>query len=297
MKIAIMQLASWGDVIISTCIPKLIKQQRPNDHITFYTSSVCEGAVQNNPDIDKLIVKKVKNRGEAFDVWGHVTKKAKTEDYDKIITPWAGVLPEKDWRLKKNHNGHNNFMWSYPRAAQTLGLKFEGTIKTYLYPTDQEKQKITNYINNLDTDNAKLIMMEIQGNSCQTHWNPSWTKEAVRLLKQKITKFHLFISHGGEKPEYIKELQQTCKGKQQIHYMNNFSLREMSVLFNHCHIMFSVSSGTANACMTHQCKKNIKWFELVNDKKWDSTPMGAKSKYIYRQNNMKEYFKIVSTQI
>jgi ADP-heptose:LPS heptosyltransferase len=293
-------MASWGDVVISSCIAKAIKEQKPDWKVTYYTSTTYGNALHNNPDIDELIEKKTQGKDDAFAQWGHVrTDVEKDNKFDKVIIPWAGVLPRGDWKLKEDHKGPNNFMWSCPRAIQELGLTFKGSIQTYLYQTKEEVDKAREFVTKLNKDSHKLIMMETAGFSCQTHWKPNWTRKAVELLIKRYGRLHLFISGGGEVPDDIKNLQKKHNSDAvKIHYMSNFTLREMSALFNHCDIMFSVSSGTANACMTHMCRKNIKWFELVNDSCWDSVPMGnIKNKLIYRKNNMDEYFRLVNSRL
>lgn len=298
MKIAVMQLAAFGDVLLATCVLKAIKKQRPNWHVTFVTSSPCAGAIENNQDTDDIIIEKFKNKKDAFDNWGHVTKKLeKSGEFDKIIIPWAGILPVHKWRLKDQSKSHNNnFMWAYPRAVQELGLVYKPPIKTYLYTTDEENQKVQKFIDGLG-DGTK-IMMEIAGHSGQTWWNKEWTKRAVAMLAKRFSKFDLFISHGGKEPPEFVKCRKMLKDGQAIHYMSHFTIREMSILFNHCSIMFSVSSGTANACMTHKCNPNTKWFEAVSATHWDSSPMGHdKNKFIFHQNNMDKYFNEVEKQL
>ncbi len=291
MNVAIIQLVSYGDVLLSTCVTDAIKKHRPDWRITFVTSSICGDAIRNNPSIDEIKIIQVKNKQEAFDNWGHITDKIKSQ-FDRVIIPWAGILQPSDWRLINNHLGANNFMWAYPRMVQSLGMPYSGKIKTFLYPTPDEYSKVRSFLNSLDRVQHKMIMMEIAGDSGQTHWNITWTEAAIKLLISIYPKMHLFISHGGPEPQHLSELRKIYnKKKQHIHYMNNMSLREMSILYNDCDIMFSVSSGTANACMTHLCKKNIRWFELVNAAHWDSFPMWHdQNKFIFYKNQPDTYF-------
>jgi ADP-heptose:LPS heptosyltransferase len=294
MNIAIVQMASFGDVVLTTCILRAIREHRPKWKIHFYTSSFCAGAVENNPDIDELHIKDM-SRAEAFNNWGYVTEEAKKK-HNRVLVPWPGILHQREWRLMKGHLGNNNFMWAYPRCIQYLNLPFTGKIKTYLYPTDEEKQKVSDFVASLDP--RRMLMMEVSGKSGQTWWNHSWTQRAVETIAKKLPEFHLFISCGGEEPADLQALRNKYKGKQTIHYMNDFSIREMSVLFNSCDTMFSVSSGTANACMTHECKRDVKWFELVNNTCWDSSPMGnMKRKFICHKNDQVGYFAYIAKQL
>lgn len=295
MKIAIVQLASWGDVVISTCIPRAIKKQKPGWHITYYTSSVCADALKGNPDIDETIVKDVKNRAEAFDVWGYVTEDAKKAKHSKVVVPWAGVLKPQDWRLLRKHDGPNNFMWAYPRMIQSLGLNFKSPIKTTLNLEAAEIKKAADFISSLPK--ARMLMMEIEGKSGQTWWNDNWTTQTINMLRRTLKKFHLFISHGGPKPDAIKSACKENTPSQQVHYMDHFSIREMTALFEHCDTMFSVSSATANACMTNKRNIGKRWFELINNTCWDSQPMGSDGKHFFYQNDIKAYLSIVSKKI
>ncbi len=293
-NIVVLQLISYGDAIISTHVLRSLKLAYPDSKITYVTSNFCTEAIRNNPDIDWLRVILLDNKEAAKRPWRKLTAEYQADDnYDLVLN--LQLKSKKACRLIQN--SELNFMWYGARLLQELKIPLEIPLKTYLYTTIAEQSKAHNFVKSIETVGYRLVMMEIEGFSRQTYWDKDWTNKVIRYLFSKYPKIHIFISRGGEPPQYVIDLQNNVQtDTQKIHYMNFLTVREMSVLFNYCDMMFSVSSGTANACMTHNCKKDILWFEVAK-KHYTSAPMGTQNKIIYSVDNLDGFLSQVSNRV
>lgn len=283
--VAIVTMASWGDVVISTLIVNALKTQKPDCRITYYTSSACAGAIKNNPHIDEQVIIQA-TKGQAWAVQDKIISDARNK-HQVVVAAWAGYTPRYNWKPLDNNETSENFMWSYVRTAQSLGLNVPNPPLLYLYPTDDEKNRIAGYMQNVKS--GTNILMEVKGESSQTYWNNDWTVKAIDKLHQIYNKPNVFISCGDKPDDFIFDL----IDKYGIHYMNDYSLREMSVLFNYCDVFLGVSSGTSNACHGHLCKRNIKWIEAINDGVWDSKPLGYHNKVFFYGGDVKAYCNLL----
>jgi hypothetical protein len=143
-------------------------------------------------------------------------------------------------------------------------------------------------------------MMEISGESSQTYWNHNWTVLAIKTLMEKYDgNVIILISCGGPEPQGISQLRAQYRQNNidRIYFLNQFNLPEVAMIFNGCHIFLGVSSGTSNAVHSHQCKRDVQWFEAVNDPVWASFPLGIDNKTFYYGQNPNEYCKILSDKL
>lgn len=286
---AVVVMASWGDVVISTLVVRAIKEQRKDVHVTFYTSSACKGAVFNNPKIDKLEVIPA-NKAQAWGLQDKIINKAR-QKHQLVITPWAGFTPQHEWVPIDMPGTPHNFMWAYVRVAQLHGLVVPIPPTLYLYPTETEQERAKKFVESL-VQRKRTVMMEIQAESAQSFWNPKWTRRIIpEIIKTYGGDVTILISRGGGEPPEVTELKKKFKG--QIYLLNEYSLREVSVIFNSCDVFVGLSSGTSNACHTHLCKKDIQWFEAINDRKWCSAPLRKEGKHFFFRNDPEGFAKLL----
>jgi len=291
--IAVVQLVSWGDVVISTSLVHAIKEQL-GVKITYYVSSACHGAVFGNPDIDQIkIIQATKH--QAWGVFSKIIKQA-WEFHQHVFTPWPGFIPRHEWCLLDRQT-KINFMWSYARAGQVVDLTIDVPLKLYLYLSDSEKERADKFYRSLNKKpSTKLVLAEMHGDSSQTACCPAWIPSIVNTV---MTKYNgdaiVCISASGQPPREIQQL--ITKYDRKIQFLNFLSLREVSAFFNYCDIFLGVSSGTSNACHGHQCKKDIAWFETVNDPVWDSSPLGVENKVFYYGTKLAEYISILKGRL
>lgn len=293
MDTAIVQLGSWGDVVISTALVRALKEQC-QAKITYYVATMFRGALDGNPCVDYIQTIDV-DRARVWSLFDRVTTQAR-KAHQTVIVPWPGLLPKDKWRLLSG-DCKNNFMWAYARAGQQQGLGIEVPLKLWLYPTQTEIDKADQFVTTLNRPiGSKLVMMEMQGHSGQTCFNPTWLQPVIDTVMQRYHNNAIFlISAGGQPPPEVTLLNNRYPGK--IWFMNSFSLREMSVIFNYCDLFLGVSSGTSNACQTHRCKKGIAWFETVSESIWDSSPLGTDKKHFHYGGDLGAYIELLKSKL
>ncbi len=296
MDLAIVQMASWGDVIISTIIPKALRDQRPDTKITFYTSSACAGAVVGNPHIHKLEIIPA-NKDQAWGTQNQVIADARKK-HEKVLTPWAGFYPQNEW-VPLNQPGWDyefnpNFMWAYVRTAQLDGLTITNPPTIYLYPSAAEVASATNFVKSLSNGRRK-VMMEVEGHSGQSWMRQSWIDPIMTVITEKWGDVDLLISKGGNESPEITAAKKKWPGR--VHLMNHLSLREVSVVFNSCDAFIGCSSGTSNACHSQNCKRDILWFETVKNRLWDSWPLRPYGKFYHRCEDPQTFFDLIRNNL
>lgn len=297
--VAVVQLVSWGDVVISSVIPYLVKKHHPGCRVTFYVSSACHGAIAGNRHVDEVVVLPA-TKDQSWVLMPQVTEEARAK-HQYVVTPWPGLLDRSQWARLGREGKDYNFMWSYLRAAQKLlvetgvGLPEPDQFPIHLWPTEEEKRRAQGFLNVAGSHDlgAKFVMMETDGHSSQNYFNAAWTNKILEGLmdhfKQKVI---VLISRGGVIPHEIREAM--IRWPWHIHMLNEYSLREASVMFNACSVFIGGSSGTSNAAHGHQCKRDIKWFEAVNDRVWCSEPLvGPADKKIYTGADPDAFVKLI----
>lgn len=282
--LGIVQLASWGDTFISTCLPRAVREQAPGCSVTFYVSSACASAVTNNPDIDELVVLPA-TKAEAFAMWDDVYRQAKGR-HKVVVQPWAGKRPVSEWKLIKSRE-RRNFIWSASRCIQELGLKFKGPAQNYIYPTAEEQQRVRELLTRLGP--MPKVLMEFEAFSKQTQLTVDWLPKILRTIEKRIGQVQFLLSAGNIPGDLLK-----CNN---VIPLNDYTLREVALLPDYCKAFFGVSSGTSNACHNQLRTKRIKWFEAVNHTDWDSRPYGEADKYVYLGKTLDGYLDLISTHL
>ena len=77
MKILVVRFSSLGDVVLSTPVPRLLKEKFPKSEIHFITKKAYSSIYYNNKNIDKVI----NFNNNLYEI----TKKLKNENYDLIV--------------------------------------------------------------------------------------------------------------------------------------------------------------------------------------------------------------------
>lgn len=290
--IGIVQLASWGDVFISTIISQGIKEKYPNSKITQYVSTSCANALIGNKHIDKIETIQSTKKQVWEGLQDHVINGIRTK-HEILITPWPGYLPQDQWSIKSQINDNqskHNFMWAYAKALENLGIQFDIPLKPQMWLTNQEMINADSISHRL---NGFIVMMEVEGHSNQTYINHSWISPIANVISSKTNgKFTLLISRAGQDTREILEVKSTYGNK--IITLGDLSLREVSRVFNNCHLFIGCSSGTSNACHAQHCRRDIPWIENIKSKLWDSTPLGVNQKRFHYDDNVESFIHTIS---
>ena len=288
-KIAIVQTGCWGDNINSTLMLKPLKSAFDTSIIDVYTSTNYYSAFYHNPYIDNIIQFSSHDKNSALHLAVSIPPFLKNSGYDIIFSPHPMYNPEFWTSLKHPELGHN-LIYAWVRALENAGIEYELPLETILKLDDKEIKNVYDYIGSMNNfEGSRNILMEVHGESGQTHWNPQWTRATVKyLLKEPNT--NIFISRkssGGD----VEELKSFAPNN--IHFVGHLSIRECAELFNYCDAFLSVSSGLSNACNTNWCKKDIKWFEAINSSSVSSAPIRSTGKVFWCDNNLDGYLNLL----
>lgn len=281
-NIAIVQGGAWGDNINSTLMLKPIKRKYPNCNIDIHTSTLYKSAFTNNPYINKIVSYKASNKSAAINLGLSVPPKIRST-YSLVLSPHPALNPGK-WSSSNNPKWGENLIFAWVRALEDNDIEYTN-LETIMRLTDQEVNNAKKVINNIQ---GKRALMEIDGESGQSPFNPQWTKSVGDFLCS--IGYNLLISHKSKRRD-IAELESRNKGK--VHWVGKLSIRECAELFNSSDLFISVSSGLSNACNTSWCKNDIKWFEVVNSKTCSSSAIRESGKHFYHSSNLEGFMSLL----
>ena len=291
IKIAIIQTGSWGDNINSTLMLKPLKQKFPDSIIDVHTSTTYASAFKNNPYINNLIQYQANDKNEALHLTLTIPPMLMGHNYNITYAPHPMFNPE-NWTSINHPEIGDNLICAWIRALEHTDVPYTMPLETILQLTDEEVNRVQEYCQHVpDMQNRRAILMEISGESGQTFWSPSWTIEVSKYLLNGST--NLFISRKNDSND-VQELRALAPGC--VHFVGQLSIRECAELFNRCHAFFSVSSGLSNACGTNWCKKDIKWFEVVNSPAVTSAPIRKEVKTFWYINDCDKFIEILKSK-
>lgn len=282
MRIAFVQLGSWGDCINSTLMFAPIKRKWPNCRLEVHTTTLYASAFHNNPYVDALHQTPAATKAQVFSLYDVVPKRI--TGYDKVLTP-APILYRDQWRSAKHPELGYNLWCTFLKVMEDNGIDYELPVQGVLRLTDGERDK--GAAEAAPHAGKRRILMEVHGESGQTFWDDNWTLKVGRHLLRDGTA--LFISNRN-KTNAIQQLQQLGAV-----FVGGLTLRECAELYNHCNAFLSVSSGLCNACNTDWCNRNTtsKWFEVVNSNSCDSSVLRRDRKTFFYENNVDKYIELL----
>lgn len=288
MKIAIVQLGSWGDNINSTLMYIPIKNKWPQCEIDVHTSTFYANAFANNPYVARVHEYAAHDKSATFALYNTVPNIVRSMSYDMVYVPHPIVNHDK-WTSIKHGEFGTNLVCAWVRALEETDVDYEVPLTTILRLTPEERQNADHFIDKLEIGGARKILMEVHGESGQTQWDHVWTKDVCEhLLKDGTT--HLFFSRKSPGPDTMAL---TAKYRGRVHFVGGLSLRECAQIFNRCDVFFSVSSGLANACHTDYCRKDVKWYEVVNSPACSTSVIRSEGKKFHHGSDVHEFIKLL----
>lgn len=285
-RIAVIQTGSWGDNINSTLMFIPLKNKYKNCVLDVHTSTMYGSAFDNNPYIDNIYRYEAHSKRDALHLTTMIPDHIKNCNYDIIVAPHP-MFNQQHWTSIKNTHLGTNLVCAWIRALENLEVDYDLPLETVLRLTDQEVERARNLINRIPK-REKNILMEIHGESGQSHWTPEWTIRVGKYLLQRD--YNLLISRVSDGPD-IDQLRQVSKSK--VHFIGELSLRECAEVFNHCDAFLSISSGLSNACNTNWCKKTGMWFESTNSPAASSNVIRSENKNFWHYNNLDGYISLL----
>lgn len=300
MKVAFVSLGSWGDAINSTLMFKPIKRHFESIDgvcsIEVHTTALYESAFHNNPYVNNIVChqyqgKPVTRKQDCFALYNTVPDLVRKIGYDKVFVPAPILLPTKRNSLLHQEFG-DNLICTFMRYLEDNGIDYQWPVETILRLTNSEIEAVNSWLKKqkVSLDNHFNILMEIHGESGQTFWNHNWTLAVSRHLMRKPS-VNLFISRR-EKTADIAQLE--IETNRKIKWVGELTLRECAELHNRCNAFFSVSSGLSNAANTNHCRKDLLWFEVVNDHTVTSAPLRTDNKVFWYKNDINAFTKMLA---
>lgn len=291
MKIAFVQLGSWGDCINSTLMFPAIKKAYPNCILDVYTTTLYQSAFDNNPYISRIIPYPCHSKTHCFDLYNTVPADVKTKEYDKVLIP-APILCQ-DRTSRQHPELGNNLICSFMRCLEEEEIEYGFPLETSLQLTTEEVKKVDNWVAmaKINLSGHRNILMEVQGESGQSYWNHHWTLAVVRYLASRPYT-NVIISRRDKTSEVAQLEKEFAK---RVYWAGALSIRECAELYNRCDTFLSISSGLSNACNTNWCRKDIKWFEAVNSPTVTSAPIRSNGKVFFYQNDVMNYINVLKS--
>jgi len=284
--INIIQTGCYGDNMISTLMLKPIRNKYENNNIVVHTSTLYASAFYNNPYIDKLVEYQSSSKNEALNLTLLLLEKLK----DKFVISKHPMFCPDSWTSIKHGELGTSFMCSWIRGLEDHDIPYELPLELVLNPYQCEIDKIDNYYNSLPNKNSYKVLMEVHGESGQSQWDCNWTMVFVERFLSHKENSTIFISKREFTGE-IKTLSERYGNK--VVFVGDLSLRECACLFNKCDMFISVSSGLSNYCNSNYCKKDIKWFEVVNSEAISSRIIRTAGKEFWYYNNLDGFVNLV----
>lgn len=176
-KILIVHLASNGDILYTSVIPKQIKlHDFPDAEITWAVSERCSQTLNNHPYIDHLIVVPVSGTDQMETIWEQFLITAGKENYDHIFPL---QLINKNL-VRYNRTIRNSVLGLYPYP-----IKVPLSPVVSLLP--EEKTVVDDFVaENAIHGYKNVVLVECSPLSAQSKMNPEF---AVALIKE-LNKTH-----------------------------------------------------------------------------------------------------------
>jgi ADP-heptose:LPS heptosyltransferase len=263
-----------------------LKNKYQNSVLDVHTSTLYGSAFDNNPYITNLYQYEANSKRDALHLTTLIPDHIKKCNYDIIIAPHP-MFNHGNWTSVKNPHLGTNLVCAWIRAIENLDVDYCLPLETVLKLRPQEIERAHALLQRIPKRD-KNILMEIHGESGQSHWNQEWTIRIGKYLLQK--NFNLLISRVSDGPD-IDTLRGVAKGK--VHFIGELSLRECAEVFNHCDAFLSISSGLSNACNTNWCKKDGLWFESTNSQVASSNIIRSENKNFWYDNNLDGYISLL----
>jgi len=277
MKIAIVQPGCYGDNINSTLMFGPLKKHYKGCEIDVFTSTKYHQAFINNPHITNLHQTPAHTKDEALNLV-HVIKPV---GYDLVIN--SHPMINKTWSSNENPGLGENLILAWVNSLEANRVPYSLPLKTDLCLTPHETNQAAAFMNRIPKGKG-YILMECEGESGQSFWNPEWTRDVILTL---IRMGYIVLASCIRQREMVSNMQIQHSGK--VIWVGAASIRVVAGMYDHCCGFISVSSGLSNACNTQQRKPVDKWIEVVNSLTCSSNVIRSTGKTFWHNNNKDEF--------
>lgn len=248
-KFLIVQLASFGDCLYATAIARQIKNDNPNNHVTWAIAKRFASILHLNPYVDQILEIDLPAGTAYYDpafdkkFRESIAAKKTSGEFDEII---FSQIPQKNW---------TSFTGTI--RATTLAA-YPGKITVPVQPivvlSEGEKNNVKFFAEKHQLQNYKeVILFECAPSSGQSLVNVNF---ALSIAKQSLNQFPstCFIL---STPAPIET------GDARIIDASGLSFRENAALSKYCSFLIGCSSGITWIC-TSQEAKQLNTLQLLN---------------------------------
>jgi len=270
MKILVIQQKMIGDVLISSILCQLLKQNQPNAIVHYLVNSNTTAVIQNNPWIDKIIeftpeYKKSKRqfwrfirsvRASAYDAVVDVYSKPESNlislfsgakqriSYHKWYSRW--IYTETHKRLSADASKrayYNRLKLISPLLNQTT-LE---AIPAQIYITEQEQVIAADFLSKQGIDNSrgKPIMLNILGSHSNKSYPPAYMAECIETITEH-TSAPLLVNYMPGQESEVQRIVELCQPqvRERLHLKTVVpSLRSFLALLTQCSALIGNEGG------------------------------------------------------
>ena len=260
VKIAILLLNNYGDILYATPIAKQIKEyDYPGSHLTWIVSQQCSDILKNNGFIDDLDIIASNELNLVYNNRFELIEKAYKQKLDDGVYDKLFILQPKG----------KNFV-NYKTCLRRLILDrypipIHVSLRPIVFLTQEEKNNVCRFVeyNNIESFNNK-ILFEFSGKSGQSSIS---LPEAIQIAEK--------IVEGNESTCVILSSDQKLDIKnEKIFNAQVLTFKENAQLINHCTLLVGCSSGITWLSTSGYCKPvpsiqflktNVPWLNSIKE--------------------------------
>ena len=273
MKILVIQQKMIGDVLISSILCQLLKQDQPDATVHYLVNSNTTAVVQNNPWIDQLIefvpdykkskrkfwrfIRSIRNAGydAIVDVYSKpesnmisLFSRAKQRiSYDKWYSRW--IYTETHKRLSADES-KRAFYNRLKLIRPLLNAASVEPIPAQIYITEAEQKIAADFLNKqgIDTSVAKPIMLNLLGSHANKSYPAAYMAELIETIAQHSAA-PLLVNYMPGQEQAVDEIVQQCAQEtvERLHLKTVVpSLRSFLALLTQCSAMIGNEGGAVH---------------------------------------------------
>lgn len=224
MKALVVQLYQTGDVVLSTHIPKVLRQIVPGAQVDFLTFEVNKPVLENNPDINEILTIR---RNDGFFKFIRTIRDIRSRRYDAVIdlhnNPRSGYITFLSGAEKRiTYSGTNRWMLYNEKPERLKGIA--GQIKLSLLQPFKEDFRLEDYdykplvhpspesVQRVDTllkemgivENDLLVTVSPTHKRDTRRWSIEHFMDTARYLTRQY-EAKVMLTYGPGEKEYITE--------------------------------------------------------------------------------------------
>ena len=215
-KILIFHTAFIGDIVLSTALVKNIKKLYPQSEITYVTTPAGKAVLSNNPHLKEVIAYDKRGKNKGIKGMLSLAKELRKKRFDIAYIPhrylrsslvcFLAKIPSRigydisEGKLFLNKKvTYRKDLHEVDRLLELLGTDCDDK-KLELFPSDEDKRYIDNFLLDKDIKGKKLIALAIGSKWNTKRWPIEYFNELIEKL-EKIEDIKLILVGGNEEKE------------------------------------------------------------------------------------------------